>query len=120
MNIPLFHSLNALPMKLDPARLDECGGIEETLRQKKARYHESSKILFKSTKLSRTEKRSISSGNSDKGGRSQIPRKFQAKTQECLFYKTKVGKFREAMTMQVKKRTNECAKTISDNKQEMP
>ena len=39
-NIPLFHSLNALPIKLDPARLDEGGGIDETLRQKKARYHE--------------------------------------------------------------------------------
>ena len=39
-NIPLFHSLNALPIKLDPARLDEGGRIDETLRQKKALYHE--------------------------------------------------------------------------------
>ena len=31
-NIPLFHSLNTLPIKLDPTRLDEGGGIEETLK----------------------------------------------------------------------------------------
>jgi len=54
-NIPLFHSLNALPMKLDPARLDEGGGIDETLRQKKARYHESCRLIFNNTKLHRAE-----------------------------------------------------------------
>ena len=116
-NIPLFHSLNALPIKLDPARLDEGGGIEETLRQKKALYHESCRLLFNNTKLSRAEKRSTSAGNSDEGSRSKIPRKVQeAKAQECLFCRTKEGELREAMTMQVNKRINECAKTISDKK----
>ena len=71
-NIPLSHSLSALPIKLDPARLDEGGGIEETLRQKKALYHESCRFLFDNTKLSRAEKRSTSAGNSDEGGRSKI------------------------------------------------
>ena len=66
-NIPLFHSLNALPIKIDPARLDEGGGIEEILRQKKALYHESCRLLFNNTKLSRAEKISTSAGNSDEG-----------------------------------------------------
>lgn len=48
--IPLFLLLNA---RLDPAR---CDGIEETLRQKKAVYHESCRLLFKNTKLNRAEK----------------------------------------------------------------
>ena len=117
MNSPLLHSLNALPIKLDPARLDEGGGIEETLRQKKAPYHESCRLLFNYTKLSRAEKRSTSAGNSDEGSRSKIPRKVQeAKAQACLFCGTKEGELREAMTMQVNKRIKECAKTISDKK----
>ena len=106
-----------MPIKLDPARLDEGGGIEETLRQKKALYHESCRLLFNNTKLSTAEKRSTSAGNSDEGSRSKIPRKVQeAKAQECLFCGTKEGELREAMTMQVNKRINECAKTISDKK----
>ena len=31
-NVPLFNEINALPLILDPARLDEGGGIEATLR----------------------------------------------------------------------------------------
>ena len=116
-NIPLFHSLNALPIKLGPARFDEGGGIKETLRQKKELYHESCRLLFNNTKLSRAEKRSTSVGNSDEGSRSKIPQKVQeAKAQECLFCGTKEGELREAMAMQVNKRIKECAKTISDKK----
>ena len=33
-NIPIFYSLNAMPLGLDPARLDDGDGIEETLRKK--------------------------------------------------------------------------------------
>ena len=61
----------------------------------KALYHERCRFLFNNTKLSRAEKRSTSAGNSDEGGRSKIPRKVQeAKTQECLFCKTKGGEQR--------------------------
>ena len=52
-----------------------------------------------------------------RGSRSKIPRKVQeTKAQECLFCGTKEGELREAVTMQVNKRINECAKTISDKK----
>jgi hypothetical protein len=40
-NIPLFLAINALPIPLDPARLDEGDGIEETLRKNKGKYHQS-------------------------------------------------------------------------------
>lgn len=30
-----------MPIKLDPARLDEGSGVEETLRANKAQYHQS-------------------------------------------------------------------------------
>ena len=115
-NIPLFHSLNALPIKLDPARLDEGGGIDETLRQKKAQYHESCRLLFNNTKLHRAEKRSTPAGTNDEGCKSKIPRKVQeARIQECFFCE-KEGGLREAMTMQVNNRIDNCAKTLSDGK----
>ena len=71
-NVPLFHSMNALPIKLDPARLDEGSGIEDTLRKNKAQYHESCRLLFNNTKLHRAEKRSSHVGTSVEGGRCKI------------------------------------------------
>lgn len=56
-NVPLFHALNEMPIVLDPARLDEGGGIEETLRRNKAQYHQSCGYLFNNTKLDRARKR---------------------------------------------------------------
>ena len=35
-NIPLFHQMQEMPLILDPARLDEGGGIEATLRRNQA------------------------------------------------------------------------------------
>ena len=84
-NIPLFHSINALPIKLDPARLDDGSGIEETLRKNKAQYHESCRLLFNNTKLQRTEKRSSHVGTNDEGGRSKIPRKVHEAKTQCFF-----------------------------------
>ena len=40
-NVPLFKALNALPIMLNPARLDEGGGIEEILKRNKAKYFKS-------------------------------------------------------------------------------
>ena len=57
-NIPLFHALNALPIKLDPGRLDTGEGIEKTLKDNKAKYHDSCRRLFCNTKLERAQKKS--------------------------------------------------------------
>ena len=56
-NIPQFLSINKLPIKLDPVRLDDGSGIEETLRKNEAKYHSCCRILFNNTKLQRAEKR---------------------------------------------------------------
>ena len=50
-NIPPFQELNQLPMIIDPAKLDEDGGIEVTLRQNNAQYCQSCHALFKNTKI---------------------------------------------------------------------
>ena len=39
INVPLFHSLNEMPINLDPVRLDEGDGVEVTLRANNALYH---------------------------------------------------------------------------------
>ena len=53
INIPLFYSLNQMPIDFNPARLDEGDGIEETLQKNGAQYHHSCRLLFKNTKLQR-------------------------------------------------------------------
>jgi len=58
-NVPLFYALNDLPIVVDLARLDEGGGIEETLRRNKAKYHQSCRLQFNNTKLDRARKRRV-------------------------------------------------------------
>ena len=64
-NIPLFKEINALPLILDPGRLDESGGIEATLRRNEAKYHMSCRLLFYNTKLDGAQKRQSDSLSSE-------------------------------------------------------
>ena len=52
-NLPLFQAINALPIILDPARLDEGDGMDETLRMRQTKYHRSCRISLNNTKLER-------------------------------------------------------------------
>ena len=118
-NIPRFHSVNQLPIKLDPARLDDGSGIQETLKANQAQYHASCRILFNNTKLQRVEKRAMRSDDEDvsNSGDNKVPRKSQTfKQVECFLCEKEGGELREAMTMKLNKRVNECAKTISDRR----
>ena len=62
-NVPLFQAMNALPIKLDPARLDEGGGIDQTLRRNNAKYHQSCRLMFNNSKLKRAQKRASSTND---------------------------------------------------------
>ena len=55
-NVPLFQAINELPIILDPARLNEDGGIEETLRINRAKYHQSCRLMLYNTKLEHARK----------------------------------------------------------------
>ena len=59
-NCPLFHKLNVLPIHLDPKRLENGSGIEITLRQNNAKYHQSCRMMFNNTKLGCAQKRAMS------------------------------------------------------------
>jgi len=73
-NIPLFQVINQIPIILDPIRLDEGGGIEETLRRNNAKYHQNCRLLFNNTKLERARERAASSKISSDDGQSNVRR----------------------------------------------
>lgn len=118
-NIPRFHSLNQLPIKLDPAWLDDGSGIDATLRKNKVQYRESCRLLFNNTKLQRAEKRSTPSAPGDESRGSKIPRRVrhtEDSNPECFLCEEEGDNLREAMTMKLNKRLNECATTLGDRK----
>ncbi len=59
-NIPEFSKINDMPIPLDIRRLDEGDGIEETLLKNQAKYHESCRLRFNSSKLKRAQHRQSS------------------------------------------------------------
>ena len=63
-NILTFHNINALPIPIDPKRIDNGDGIEETLLTNRAKYHEACRLLFNNRKLNRaldkSKKRKVS------------------------------------------------------------
>ena len=79
-NIPQFHSVNQLPIKLDPARLDDGSGIQETLKTNHAQYRASCRILLNNTKLQRTQKRKRPTGDGDESNSSSNT-KYHAEAQ---------------------------------------
>ena len=110
-NIPLFQAIYALTIILDPVRLNEGDGIEETLRMKQAKYHQSCRISLNNTKLIRAQKRVSSTAPTD--GRSKLREEAALKI-ECMFasYAKKedpASKMRQAMTRQIIVCLNECA-----------
>ena len=118
-NIPLFQSLNALPINFDPTRLDEGVGIENTLRKNQANYHESCRLLFNNTKLQRAQKRASCSDGREESSCSKVPRRSQQPaTLECFLCEKQdsVTNLREAMTMKLNQRLNECGQTLGDRR----
>ena len=73
-NLPLFQAIKQLPIVLDPSRLDQEGGIEETLRRKNAKYHQSCRLLFSNSKLKRARKGTANMKYDNEEGRTKLPR----------------------------------------------
>ena len=115
-NVPLFKDINRLPILLDPKRLDEGNGIEDTLRKNQAKYHQSCRLMFSNSKLERATKRVAFSSSTDVI--SEKSRRLSIESNVCfLCEKTDPSQdLRQAMTMQLDKRLNECARTLNDGK----
>ena len=52
-----FKRIGCLPSSINLSRLDDGSGIEETLKRYEAKWHDSCRLLYNSTKLKRAEKR---------------------------------------------------------------
>lgn len=118
-NVPLFHALNEMPIVLDPARLDEGGGIEETLRRNKAQYHQSCGYLFNNTKLDRARKRAAPQTPQSEEGQTKLRRSSsEGQGSKCFLCDEEepASDLRHAMTMQLNKRLSDCAKTLNDER----
>ena len=121
-NLPMFHELNALPIHLDPKRLNG-SGIEMTLRQNNAKYHRSCRIMFNNTKLGRAQKRAMSQKPTEEtgAGPSKCTRRSISSVTEkdclCFFCEKEVaGGNREAMTKNIYERLRACATLLQDTK----
>ena len=53
---PEFHVMNEMHIAIDIRRIDDGGGIESTIVQNKARYHDSCRLKFNHTKHQRAQK----------------------------------------------------------------
>ena len=116
-NLPQFQAIHQLPIRLDPSRLDEGGGIEDTLRRNSAKYHQNCRKMFDSYKLERATKRAAEIQNDPGEGHSKM-RRTSMEVQRC-FLCEKIqpkSKLRQAMTMQLNERLNECARNLNDGK----
>ena len=113
-NIPLFHALNEMPIVLDPARLDEGEGIEQTLRKNKAQYHQSCRVMFNNTKLERAQKRkaALHSTESGEGCTKYRRTSREGRESECFICERiePASELRKAMTMNLNDRLHSCAK----------
>ena len=119
-NIPMFQSINDMPIKFDPARLDEGSGVEETLRANKAKYHQSCRGLFSNTRLARAQKRAANSSSSAEAESSSKLRRASLDSKRCVCFlceqESPPSELRQAMTMQLNKRLNECAQNLNDGR----
>ena len=118
-NIPLFHTVNEMPLVLDPARLDAGGGIEETLKKNKAQYHQSCRYLFQNYRLERPRKRPPSPGSTQSiEGCTKRRNSHAIRQPECFVFDEYEPKsdLRQVMTMNLDKRLNDCVQTLNDEK----
>lgn len=115
-NIPLFHAINEMPIVLDPARLDDGGGIEETLRRNKAQYHHSCRLMFNNTKLERARKRRAECAQPVECQTKLRRTSLEGQTCFICDKEAPSSELRQVMMMNLNNRLNECAQTLNDRK----
>ena len=118
-NVPAFQAINELQIIMDPTHMDEGAGIEETLRKNNAKYHQSCRLMFNNTKLEWARKRKSNMSNTSAQDSSKVRRTSTERSSIECFLCEKVSPesdLRHAMTMQLNKRLNECAKNLNDGR----
>ena len=115
-NVPLFYAINDMPIVLDPARLNDGGGIEETLRNNQAQYHQSCRLMFNNTKLERARKRKTDCAQPVECQTKLRRTSLEGKTCFICDKESPSSDLTQVMTMNLNIRLNKCAKTLNDGK----
>jgi hypothetical protein len=76
-NIPEFFQINEMSMPIDVCRIDNGDGIDNTLINHHAKYHEACRLIFNNTKLKRVQQRRCPSEkrSADQSTSSKLTRK---------------------------------------------
>ena len=115
-NLHAFDKVSCLPSSLKLSRLDEGEGIEATLRHREAKWHDSCRLKFNSTKLQRITKRKAPPHDDE------VTRKFTRQSSDkrefsklnCLFCDKYDDELRNAATKRLNERVKQCAKKLKD------
>ena len=117
-NLLIVFDMHDLPIVLDPARMDEDVGIEETLRRNKAQYHQSCRLMFNNTKLERARKIITGAQNAnDVQDCTKLRRANQEHRKSHCFLcgeQEPVSERRQFITMHLNQRQNDCAQKLND------
>jgi RNA processing factor Prp31 len=115
-------------MPIDVRHIDNGDGFDNTLINHHAKYHEACRLIFNNTKLKRVQKRRCPSEkrSADQSTSSKFTRKttsvaateVEPELVQCFICEKCVGRseIREAMTMQLNDRLNQCAQNLQDKK----
>ena len=117
-----------MPMPIDVRRIDDGDGIGNTLINHHVKYHEACRLMFNNTKLQMAQRRRCPSENrsADQSTSSKFTRKatnvaakeVEPELVQCFICEKFVGRseVREAMTMQLNDRLNQCAQNLQEEK----
>ena len=112
-NILQFSEIRSLPIPINVEKLDEGGGIAETLMQRKAKLHKSCRNKFSNMKLKRADKRKRQE-EPESPQRSKFTRACSGATtskaeKSCFFCGSSSETLHEASTFNIDTRVRECA-----------
>ena len=127
-NIPDFFQINEMHMPIEVRHINNGDGNDNTLIKHHAKYHEACRLIFNNTKLKRVQKRRCPSEkrSADQSTSSKLTRKttsvaakeVEPELVQCFIREKFVcrSEIREAMTMQLNDRLNQCTHNLQDEK----
>ena len=105
-----------LPIPLNPCRLDDGSGIEDTLIKNKAKYHNLCKLKFNKTKLTRAAERTKATGATENETRRDFKR-FHIETKDAICFicerNDRLEYLRQVMTLECGRKLTEIATVIT-------
>src|SRR6218665_3940540 len=121
-NIEILQSLFALPIPINPTRLDNGTGVENTLSQNQAKYHSSCYLLFNNTQVDRAKERREKKSafqSADERSTKRVKRtNINTKDNVCFICENEDDRpnLRQVETVQTCENLKEFAHTLNDTK----